>query len=66
MSWFRCMRVRVRVKGLVGPWIYPLADEFLAEMGIPVVLDLIICASRNPPSYQRPPEISQRSEKIKK
>ncbi|URE10680.1 hypothetical protein MUK42_36631 [Musa troglodytarum] len=66
-----CARVRVTVwlwwnrlvdgvsnrsgQWFVGAGIYALPDELLAEVGVPVVLDLVICAPRNPPGYQRPP-----------
>ena len=39
----------------MGAWIYSLLDELSAEVGVPVVLDLVVCAARYPPSYQRPP-----------
>lgn len=40
---------------LVGSGIDALTNELLAQVSVPVVLYLIICASRNSPCYQRPP-----------
>ncbi|KAK4266682.1 hypothetical protein QN277_027565 [Acacia crassicarpa] len=45
----------MRGEGLVGTGINALADELLAEMGIPVVLYLVVRSPRDPPRYQRPP-----------
>ncbi|URE44825.1 hypothetical protein MUK42_33069 [Musa troglodytarum] len=58
--WCKRLLDRIRsggVQGLVGARIYALADELLAEVGVPVVLDLVISTPRNPPSYQRPPAV---------
>lgn len=50
------IRVRVvNLQGLMVPRIEPLADELLAKVSIPEVLDLIIRPTRYSPRYQRPP-----------
>lgn len=45
----------MRGERLVGTGINALADELLAEMGVPVVLYLVVRSPRDPPRYQRPP-----------
>lgn len=39
----------------MSPRIDPLDDELLAQMCVPVVLDLVVGPSWNPARYQRPP-----------
>lgn len=48
--------ILIRIKRLVGSGIYPLADQLLTQVSVPVVLYFIVSTSRNSPSYQRPPE----------
>lgn len=47
--------ILIRIKRLVGSGIYPLADQLLTQVSVPVVLYFIVSTSRNSPSYQRPP-----------
>ena len=44
----------------MGAGINALADELLAEMGIPVVLDLVVGSPRDPARYQRPPDTTHK------
>ncbi|PRQ35739.1 hypothetical protein RchiOBHm_Chr5g0083241 [Rosa chinensis] len=46
------------IEWLVGSWIYALTDQLLAQVSVPVVLYLIVCTPRNPPSYQRPSTVT--------
>ena len=61
-SWYLKLKVwdgvRVwtfKIQGFVCSWINSLAYEFLAQVGVPVVLDLVIGSPWDPSSYQRPP-----------
>lgn len=45
----------IRAEGLVGAGIDALADELLAEMGVPVVLNLVVGPPGDPARDQRPP-----------
>lgn len=49
-------RVSAGIQGFVSPWVDALADQLLAQVGVPIVLDLVVGAPGDPSRYQRPPK----------
>lgn len=43
--------------GAVGHWVEPHLYELLLQVGVPEILDLVVCSAREMGSYGRPPAV---------